>query len=766
MIASPSSWSGRSAAGALLGLLAGLLACTAPGGLPPRSAFREPIASTPPPPDIADQQAVELARAALISDRTHTDRVLKNFEAIETVLAASDEAPTGLMPIAIDLRNTTLDDRRAYRSASKSLLKRKDLDPAMRARLEYFRDDAPLELAKDRIHDAWLLSFGRAFNTLAEPVGKSIMTFKLAPYRLGRSLLNYAVQVYTEERLTLQRRQALAHWKEFLKRHPDTEDAERIEPKVRAYHSKFLLLQRDRSLKVARKALDNDRIRLALIYADRALRHVPEDRASAKLRDQAAARLLALRSEQGRSVDTVEGDPLGGAPQETRALAVALLTPGGDPAALARELEARDPEGPLADEARYIEALQLGESGQDARMWEILDELAHADPEESNMGRHAAALTSNPQVNTWGAFTEAKRANLLDQGKFVFLGPFFQGMPDRGLPGPLDWVVGAPSLAESVFATPMRLINAPWMQQLPSEHRAAIAARRHLERHPEGYHSEDTRDWLIGYEKERGNWMGVLTLEEQKPDPDLTELSLVRERAAEQYLTAALNQRTPVMRLGMYQKLGMIYPGSKAARIAGEMARMEMEETTVQSIRLSRGFLKENPDVAGARCLGLRPELIDGDATNSELHPLGVTLVGSQLIRVHYLAPSGDEDDAPVERIEQVDAEHLARIVSQVEETSYHNMLEDPLEEVAPDPRRDLYFERARLGLARELDRRPGAISEYAYKGVRERYGMVRPRESILPFDLVVSGDVRSLSLGAFPRIRPPKETPDAILFR
>jgi hypothetical protein len=220
------------------------------------------------------------------------------------------------------------------------------------------------------------------------------------------------------------------------------------------------------------------------------------------------------------------------------------------------------------------------------------------------------------------------------------------------------------------------------------------------------------------------------------------------------------------MRIGMYQKLGAIYPGSQASRIAGDLARMEMEETTIQSIRLSREFLAENPDIAGPECLGLRPELIDGDATNSELHPRGVVLAGSHAIQVNYLAPSGDEEDPPVKRIERVDEEHLARIVSQLEETSYERMLIDPMEEVGADPRRDLYFERARLGLAREVDTRPGAISNYSYEGLRERYGMVRSRESILPFDLVVSGDVRSLSLGAFPRIRPPKETPDAILYR
>jgi tetratricopeptide (TPR) repeat protein len=748
---------------AAVGLLA---ACTAPGGAPPRSAFRPTVSNAPPPPDVADQQAAELARAALLSDRDHTERVLKNFEAIETVLAASDEPPTGLMPIAIDLHNTTLDDRRAYRAASKNLLKRKDLDAAIRARLEYFRDDAPLELASDRIRDAWVLAVGRAFNTLAEPVGQSIMTFKLAPYRLGRSLLDYAVHVYSQEKLTLQHRQALVHWKEFLKRNPDAAEVESIEPKVRSYHSRFLMLQRDRSLKVARAALSKNRVRLALVYADRALRFVPEDRAAAEVRDEAAERLIEVRERESSSVAAAPGDPLGGDAEQSRALAVALLAPDGDPAALARALREADPEGPLADEARYIEAIGLGENGDDDEMWRILEDLADADPEDSNMGRHAAVLVSDPNVNTWGAFESAKRTNLVDQTKFVFLGPFFRGMPDRGLPGPLEWLVGAPSLAESMFATPVRLINAPWMQQLPSEHRAAIAGQRHLEHHPQGFHSQDTRDWLIAYQKERGNWMGALVLAEGEPDPDLTELAELRERAAEQYLNAALAQRSVAMRIGMYQKLGAIYPGSQAARVAGDLARMEMERTTVQSIRLSREFLLENRDVAGPDCLGLRPELIDGDATNSELHPAGITLAGSQLIQVHYLAPSGDEDDPPVDRIERVDEEHLARIVSQLEETSYRKMLEDPLEAVGPDPRRDLYFERARLGLASDIDRRPGSISQYTYQGLRERYGMVRAREPILPFDLVVQGNIRTLSLGAFPRIRPPKETPDAILYR
>jgi hypothetical protein len=49
---------------------------------------------------------------------------------------------------------------------------------------------------------------------------------------------------------------------------------------------------------------------------------------------------------------------------------------------------------------------------------------------------------------------------------------------------------------------------------------------------------------------------------------------------------------------------------------------------------------------------------------------------------------------------------------------------------------------------------------------VREKYGLVRSRESILPVDIVISGSLPDLGLGAFPRLRTPKETPDAMLYR
>jgi hypothetical protein len=49
---------------------------------------------------------------------------------------------------------------------------------------------------------------------------------------------------------------------------------------------------------------------------------------------------------------------------------------------------------------------------------------------------------------------------------------------------------------------------------------------------------------------------------------------------------------------------------------------------------------------------------------------------------------------------------------------------------------------------------------------MREMYGIVRARESILPVELVLQSGLQDFGFGAFPRIRMPKDTPDQILYR
>jgi hypothetical protein len=217
--------------------------------------------------------------------------------------------------------------------------------------------------------------------------------------------------------------------------------------------------------------------------------------------------------------------------------------------------------------------------------------------------------------------------------------------------------------------------------------------------------------------------------------------------------------------VALLRKIGREYEGTPASREAVAELRRTVREATPQHIRISRGFLTENPAVAGPDGLALRPELLDGDARNGELHPDGVALLGGSEIEIAYLGEGGDPRDPPVLRRQRVSEERVQRMIAVLEEASLRKALTDPAYPVEYDADRDLFFERARLGLAEEEHPSLEARSRYAFRGIRERYGLVRRRDSILPVELVVQGSIQDLTLGAFPRIRLPKRTPDAFLY-
>ena len=236
--------------------------------------------------------------------------------------------------------------------------------------------------------------------------------------------------------------------------------------------------------------------------------------------------------------------------------------------------------------------------------------------------------------------------------------------------------------------------------------------------------------------------------------------------AAKQALDIASRERRRNSRNLMLRRTTREFPETTAGRTAGRLVRAETQKATPLHIRISRGFLLENPQVAGPQGLGLTPGLLDGDAANGELHPEGVSLLGSRVLELGFLGPSGNQKHPPTHVREKLSDERLARLVSQLEETSFRNELLDAEDNLGPDAQRDVYFERVRLGLTDDVDLRASADSHYVYRGMRERYGLVRSRESILPFDLVLQGSLSDLSLGAFPRIRRPRETPDAFLYK
>ena len=739
--------------------LASALGCAATGA-PPMLSPMEPLPIIGSyVPDDADRLTRSVAVAILQSDRRQVDDCIEELEAIDTARRERSEPPTGVLPYLLDARNASLDDTLAYRREADALLRRKDLDPALRARLEQEVADDPLRLADERIHDARVRRIGRAVNAFSTALGRSTMNGIMLPIRLLQSVVGVAVAEHRDDELTPPERQALAHWKRFIEEQPNAPEASVLLERVDAAQVRWFQTQRDRNLRDARKALERGDAPLAVALSERALRYAPEDRQATGLLREAEERRAVWSRNRRRSVEAGDTDPTG-----QRKLAVALLLPGGRVEEAVTALLEEDPEAPLADEAAFALAMASGEAGREISMWDRLEEIAELGDERSNMARHAQAALSSAEQNPYRAFRAARGDQRWTMARWLFFGPLAHGARDRDLARPLEWAIEIPTLMNVVGGFPNRLLRFPFMR--PTSRAPSVLARRYLERYPYGEHAAPVRSWLEDFEASRGNYFGALQLVENQPEIDQRRLEKLRRKAAEQALEAAGRERRRDVRLSLLKKIAREFQGTEAGRMAGERAREEVEEGTPQKIQMTRAFLLENPQLAGPEGLALRPGLLDDRLGNGELHPEGVTFLGGRLLQFAFVNESGNDRDPPRRTHAAVSAERLARVVALLEETSLRIVQVERDARVEHDADRDLFFERAKLGLTDTPDLRASAESTYAFRGMREKYGLVRSRESILPVEIVLQGSFDDFSLGAFPRVRMPKPTADVMLYR
>ncbi len=508
-------------------------ACRTTSGAPAGSPLEPLSHAASVVPDEADRAAAALARAALLSDREEAVRALAQLEVLDASRREAGERPTGLVPVGLDLIHASLEDDRAYREAARALLERKDLDPALQARVEATVTDDPLRLAAARIWDSRVASFGRIFNAIVEPLGTSLLTGVMAaPMKLASSLVNLVLKTLSTESFDFRERQALAHWKEFLRENPSAEEAASIRARVERAQAEWNRNHRSRHLRSARRALRKGNYGLAKLLAERVLALAPGDRSATRILERAGARAAALRAKRDGSLAAPEttSDEIVSA----RPLAVALLLPDSDLLGEARALLDAAPEGPVADEAQFAIAVAYRESGSEWAMWKALDRSAGV--ERSNMARHAAALSHRPRQNPYRAFSASRRRDFVRRVAWILFGPYANGFPERRIPAPLQWLLETPALAQSLMGAPMRLIQYPWSKPLPIGRGTAFAANTYLRRYPNGEHSDEVRDWLEDFEGQRGNWLGALRVAQDRPSPDPEEFSELEEKAATQAL--------------------------------------------------------------------------------------------------------------------------------------------------------------------------------------------------------------------------------------
>ena len=769
-------------------LCLGLLLSLCTGCLAPQSVLVENIlepVSAPARwlPSAGDLAAARLARAALIARRSSelaTSNRNVATPAVEAALAELtrielSEEDDDLIPLAIDLRNATLDHPIAYRASSRVLRKRRGLDPRIESRLDRTIDDDPIQLAKRRQFDGWHRLWARTFNTVSEPLGSSVITgFVMAPYQLANSVVHYFADFSNNEPLSLTDRQALTLRRDFLRAHPDTELTARLERKIR---KSTILLKKTlalRRVRAADGAFDAGSAALALHQAKVAIKTLadhPDENSRLRRRAQRielkAAESIARQS-RNRTQSLTARRSLDFHYEAEHALAVALLSMPARGTEIQRQLaEYRSVTGNAGrGRTEFILALAQHESGFDFEARERLAKLAARGPVGDTMARHAKALLDDDWQNPHGAFERLKRIAVREELAWRLAGEWVRRTRYPNLPTPIAYLVDAPTIALTLVLAPLRAMISPWTGSPDFRRAPALAGYRYLIRYPDGADQQAVVNWLYGYEGDLEHWSRALRLADLIPDFDPNVRAELIEKTAGDRIAGVERLDRRDNRASVLKGVARDFPDSKGGHEAGLQARAEAEDASPQHIRITKSFLLENPAVAGRNGIGLNPKLLNDDAADGELHPDGVLLRGGRVLEFLLIADGADDKDPPEPRQRRISKERLIRIASSLEEAIQRNSLIDVGARQTADASRDVYLERAGLGLTEDVDQRPSAESSFVYQSLRERYGLVRGRDSVLPFDLVLRGSLGDFTLGAFPRWRPPRETPDAFLYR
>ncbi len=729
-----------------------------PATLPPQLITDEHLPPPPLPDDL--DRATGRFMALVLADRDDSAAgMLQAMSEHEARLSATSAHSSGLLDDATELLFAGR-GRRAYLSYAEATLDEGDPDPELRRRLERELDSEPLVIAERRLSEDRRRKYGSVVNRLMKPVSQLALA-TLNPIETGSAAIASLLSVHGFPEATVQERQALHAYQQFLDQNPDSPETERVLEHVQRYQGEWRSQVHGEALEAAQRAFEMGRPDVALAHLDRADRLIPGDEEAfdLRLRSDAALGRRGRKVRRALDAEALVGTPLPSGGRDTYAmLATAVIA---SPMTEVEELIDESSPSALApaldDEIAYIEALARKESGDERGFFKRLEKLAKQDPRKRGMVRHARTTFYDPAQNPYRALRAARRTDRGNRAMWILLGSRANGPPKLGLPRPVEWVLGLPGMVIAFVTQPLRLMQYPSVRPRfggPVLH----SGEAYVARFPHGAHADEVHAELEALYVTRRQWSRALEHHRERSDANAETVARYRDQIAERTLRAAASERHREVRISIYRSVMTEYADTPHAETARREIYTLMTEYTPQNIRLSREFLEESPELWGPDALALNPELFDEEKGDGELAEEGITLLGGTLIRIELV-----EMDPVVRKIP---ADDFARFVALLEEAAYERLLLDDRESPVPDPQRDLFFERARLGLTDRPDMRSSAASDAVFLGTSEKYGMVRRRESPLPVELVLQGGLEDFSFAAFPRIKLPRGTADAYLYK
>jgi len=714
-----------------------------------------------PLPEDAERVAARVAAAALAG---RTDQAIARALALERedkARVARGEPSSKLSDNAAEVV-AACDGSDAFPAHARTMLARRDdLDPALRRRLERAIEDDPLARADADIAADRQWKAGSIVNRVVEPVSSLLLTGVTNPVESVRSTVATLLTAHHFPSATVHERRAIGAWDEWLARNPDDPRAPEVATRAQHYRAKLAEERYQRLLAGAEDAHERGEAERTRILAARALAVRPGSARASELLEGASAQLAARDAAVRASLAMSEVYAPGLTPAaQARSLRLARETLAGHAGAVAASAggwraAASDPQ--LAGELAFLESFGPLVAGDEDGFFTRLSEVPALAIPGDPIASQALAVVRDPDQNPYAYYEAALGAERRAKLGWLFLGRHAAGAKPRGLPRPVEWVLDVPAFAITLVTFPVRLLQYPSMAPKFGGP-VLLAGERYTDRRPHGQHAEQVDRDLAARYAAAGQPGAALRHEQALPDPDPAAVARYREQIAEQMLAAVEREPRVDMRIALLAALARSYADTAAGARAKDEFMAQKAAITPQRIRLTHDFLVEHPELWAPGALDLNPELLDGTRRNGEIAEPGVVLLGKSVIEIPL-----EGRDQPLVR--EIPPEDFARFVARLERISYASLARDPRETATADPARDAFLAGARLAAGSTPDVRPSARSEAVYESTHEKHGFVNARESILPVDLVLRGDIETLGLAAFPRVRLPAPPGDAMLY-
>jgi hypothetical protein len=161
----------------------------------------------------------------------------------------------------------------------------------------------------------------------------------------------------------------------------------------------------------------------------------------------------------------------------------------------------------------------------------------------------------------------------------------------------------------------------------------------YVRNHPNSENAKEVYKVLADAYEERGMIDKAISYHELAGSPK-EKIAALRDKSARALLNAANKSGARATREYYLTSVVDQHPDTPAASEATrKLAALAKEEN--QGLRMSKQFLMEHPELHGARGLGLKPSLFDGNPQNMEIADRGVNLVNDNEVLVYYQTPWG-----------------------------------------------------------------------------------------------------------------------------